>query len=130
MSHDELIRLVADGERTADAENVMRFTIHRIRKLLGPLCEKLGRDVIVTEQGGYGWNPEVPVSMVTERFEGLLREAGLRRGEACHVTNEILKLRRKYGGNNENRTVFDLAGHGIQLSAGAGFYSASDVLSS
>ena len=52
MSHDELTRLVADGERTADAENVMRFMIHRIRKLLGPLCEKLGRDVIVTEQGG------------------------------------------------------------------------------
>ena len=51
-------------------------------------------------------------------------------GEAYHVKNEILKLRRKYGGNDEKRTAFDLAGHGIQLSSGTEFYPVPDVLSS
>ena len=74
----------------------MRFTIHRIRKLLEPLCEKLGRDVIVTEQGGYGWNPEIPVSLDTERFEGLLREAG-RSEDADTVLERLLAALELYG---------------------------------
>ena len=75
VSHDELIRLVADGDRASDAENVMRFTIHRIRKILEPLSDVLGKEIVITGPGWYGWNPEVPAEIDAEEFERELRAA-------------------------------------------------------
>lgn len=74
VSHDELIRLVCIGDRAADAENVMRFTIHRIRKILEPIGKALGMELIITGPGYYGWNQAVPLEMDAERFEAEVRQ--------------------------------------------------------
>ena len=85
IARDELIRIFADGDRLSDPANFMRLTIHRIRRVLDPIGAVLGKELIVTRNGAYGWNPEVPLALDTEEFE-----AALRSGEGAEDPQEKL----------------------------------------
>ena len=87
VTHDELVRLFADMDRISDPAHFMRVTIHRIRKILEPIVNEIGSELVLTKQGAYKWNEDVPLSLDTEQFETALR--------ACDGSNETQeKLRR------------------------------------
>lgn len=80
VTYDELIRLFSDMDRISDPAHFMRVTIHRIRKILEPIVNEIGGELIVTRQGAYSWNADVPLVLDTEQFEAALR--------ACDGSNE------------------------------------------
>lgn len=73
----KLIDLLWGNESdSANPENVLRITLHRLRSILDQLWDGAGRELILRRDGGYGWNPEVPVTLDCERFESLAATEG------------------------------------------------------
>lgn len=65
----------SDSE-SANPENVLRITLHRLRAILDQLWDGAGRELILRREGGYGWNPETPVTLDCEQFELLAATEG------------------------------------------------------
>ncbi len=65
------------GEDSASAnpENVLRITLHRLRAQLDLLYPGAGRELILRRDGGYLWNTEIPIALDYEEFENLCRPA-------------------------------------------------------
>ena len=59
----------------ANPENTLRILLHRTRALLDQLYEGAGKACIQRKEGGYYWNPEIPVVVDYERFEALCQMA-------------------------------------------------------
>ena len=94
VSQYHLIRqLWGENADMANPENALRILLHRTRSLLDQLYDGAGRECILRKDGGYCWNPQVPVTLDYERFEqlyqrgsedrleDLLEALGLYRGE-------------------------------------------------
>ena len=72
FSQQKLIDLLWGSDSdSANPENVLRITLHRLRSILDQLWEGAGRELVIRRDGGYGWNPDVPVTLDCERFEAL-----------------------------------------------------------
>lgn len=77
FSQQKLIDLLWGSESdSANPENVLRITLHRLRTILDQLWDGAGRELILRRDGGYGWNPEIPVTLDCERFEALAAVEG------------------------------------------------------
>ena len=77
FSQQKLIDLLWGSESdSANPENVLRITLHRLRTILDQLWDGAGRELILRREGGYGWNPEIPVTLDCERFEALAAVEG------------------------------------------------------
>jgi len=60
---------------SANPENALRITLHRLRGLLDRLWPGAGRELILYREGGYQWNPQIPVALDCDRFEQLYAAA-------------------------------------------------------
>lgn len=77
FSQQKLIDLLWGNESdSANPENVLRITLHRLRAILDQLWEGAGRELIVRREGGYGWNPHVAVELDCETMETLAAAEG------------------------------------------------------
>lgn len=56
-------------------ENTLRLLLHRTRSQLDQLYEGAGRECILRKDGGYCWNPDVPLEVDYERFETLCQSS-------------------------------------------------------
>lgn len=77
LSQQRLMELLW-GEETGSAnpENALRITMHRLRRQLDALWPDAGRELILRQEGGYSWNWKIPVWVDAEQFEQLCsREA-------------------------------------------------------
>ena len=68
--------LWGDDPSSSNPENALRITLHRLRTLLNDLWPGAGKELICSQDGGYGWNPEISVSLDCDEFEELSRSAG------------------------------------------------------
>lgn len=75
VTRAELIDLLGDRERNDDPVGALKTTRMRARKLVAPLGELEGQELILSVPGGYAWNPEVETTLDVERFETLLQQA-------------------------------------------------------
>lgn len=75
VPRDELFRLMDSTGRSDDPGNVLRIYRSRLRKLLEPISDAVGCELIIGERGAYGWNPNVPVSLDVQEFESVCENA-------------------------------------------------------
>ena len=72
VSQKKLIELLwGDDPLSANPENALRITFHRARASLNQLWPTAGHDLIIRKDGGYTWNPEIPVTVDSEEFDQL-----------------------------------------------------------
>lgn len=72
LPQDELIDLLYGSDpKSSNPANSLKTSIHRVRSLLDRLWPGAGRDLILYQDGGYRWNPEVPVALDIDEFERL-----------------------------------------------------------
>lgn len=72
ISAQKLIELLwGDDPSSTNPENALRISLHRLRTLLNELWPGAGKELICSQDGGYGWNPEVPVTLDCDDFEQL-----------------------------------------------------------
>lgn len=65
----------AGGGESADPNGRLKAVFYRVRSMLNQLDEKAGHNWIIRRKGTYAWNPDVPLSLDTEEFEALCRQA-------------------------------------------------------
>ena len=92
FSQQKLIDLLwgSDSDST-NPENALRITLHRLRSILDQLWEGAGRELILRREGGYGFNPEVEVTLDYELFEGFAATQGDGRLAAIEQALELYK---------------------------------------
>ena len=72
VSQAKLIDLLWNEDSgSANPESALRITLHRLRAMLDQLWPDAGRELILHKAEGYCWNPEAPVRLDHEEFEGL-----------------------------------------------------------
>lgn len=72
IPQQKLIELLwGDDSDSANPENALRITLHRLRGLLDQLWPGAGRELIVRKEGGYTWNDSVTVILDCECFDAL-----------------------------------------------------------
>ena len=72
VSQKRLIELLWGNEpASSNPENALRITLHRTRTLLDSLLPDGGRTCILRGEGGYLWNPDIPVLLDCDRFDAL-----------------------------------------------------------
>lgn len=72
ISQKKLIDLLwGEDPASSNPENALRITLHRARTLLDNLSTGGGRTCILRKDGGYLWNPEVPIWLDCDRFDSL-----------------------------------------------------------
>lgn len=78
VPYGELIGLIWDGPQEQDAVrvNALKAILHRIRNFLDRLGEGAGRELLLSRDGCFQWNPKVSVSIDAEEFSRLIRESG------------------------------------------------------
>ena len=82
----ELTDLLWDeGDERVNPQGALKTTLHRLRSLLAPLKEAAGCDLIVRQNGTYGWNPQLLVDFDVEQFDRFCRE-----GRQCQHPEEKL----------------------------------------
>lgn len=57
----------------SNPENTLKIVLHRARTLLNQLWPSAGHELILYKNGGYIWNPEVPVTVDIDEFEILCK---------------------------------------------------------
>lgn len=70
---DELIRVLGNDQRDAAPVAALRTTLYRARRAIEPIERLTEAPLIVTQNGMYGWNPDVPVELDTAVMEELCR---------------------------------------------------------
>lgn len=73
VSQKKLMELFWNG--SANPENALRITLHRIRALLDTLFPGAGRQLILYKEGQCSWNREYPVLLDCDRFDDLLKHS-------------------------------------------------------
>lgn len=72
VSQQKLIQLLwGEDSSCSNPENALRITLHRLRTLLDQLWPKAGRQLILSREGSYRWNTEIPIEVDCSRFETL-----------------------------------------------------------
>lgn len=71
ISRKELIQLLWGNESSNNPENALKTTFHRVRTLLNQLSPSAGHDLLLWQNGGYIWNPAIPMTVDTDRFDQL-----------------------------------------------------------
>ena len=74
ISPEELIGVLWSEDRKQNAGGALKTTFWRARKILAALEDAVGYELVITGEGGYRWNPEVPVEVDAEEFVRLCRE--------------------------------------------------------
>lgn len=93
FSQQKLIDLLwEDDAASTNPENALRITLHRLRNLLDQLWPGAGKELIVRQEGGYAWNPTVPVTVDSERFDALSQAACEEENQRLTVVLEALSL--------------------------------------
>lgn len=88
VPYHELASLLWDGhEQGAGSLNTLKAILHRTRACLDQLWEGAGRELLISREGCYQWNPEVPLTLDTEEF---LRQC--RRGRRSSTEEERISL--------------------------------------
>ena len=73
---EELTRLLwSGGEKSSNPANALKTTFHRARACLEQLGGGLGRELIVRQEGGYIWNPNLPAALDVDEFTTLCQDA-------------------------------------------------------
>ena len=75
VPQEELAERLWGGESEDRHSGTLKTTVWRARQLLKPLAEMVGQELIVSEEGGYGWNSELPMEVDCEQFEKLCHAA-------------------------------------------------------
>ncbi len=73
--HELIDLLWGDEEHTSNPVNALKTSLHRVRSSLDALDEFGDLDFIVRRDGGYSWNPDLPVMLDVEEFDRLCQEA-------------------------------------------------------
>lgn len=76
VSRKELISLLWGDESSNNPENALKTTFHRVRTLLSQLWPSAGHDLITWKDGGYSWNPDVPMTVDSDEFDRLCQKDG------------------------------------------------------
>lgn len=72
ISQKKLIELLwGEDPSSTNPENALRITFHRVRSALNQLWPNAGHDLILRRDGGYTWNPDVPLVIDSEKFDSL-----------------------------------------------------------
>jgi len=72
ISQKKLIDLFwRNDSASSNPENALRIMLHRTRTLLDQLSAGCGRKCILYKEGGYMWNPDIPVWMDCDYFDTL-----------------------------------------------------------
>lgn len=72
VSQKKLIELLwGEDPASANPENALRITFHRVRSSLNQLWPTAGHDLILRKDGGYTWNTEIPMDIDSDRFDAL-----------------------------------------------------------
>ena len=96
LSQKKLIDLLWGAEpASSNPENALRITLHRARGILEKLSATDGRDYILHRDGGYLWNPGVPMELDCVRFDALCQSSVSDEEERLSQALEALSL---YGG--------------------------------
>ena len=75
IPREELSRLLGENENNAGGGSALRMTRLRARRVLEPLLENAGHELVLGGDGSIAWNPEVPTELDAEQFESLCRQA-------------------------------------------------------
>lgn len=74
VSRAELMRALWNADFSVNnPENTLKIVLHRARTLLNQLWPSAGHELILYKNGGYTWNPEIPVTVDTDEFEILCK---------------------------------------------------------
>lgn len=73
---EELIANVWNSSDNVNPTNAMRTAIFRARRMLDELTEGRGGKFLVSQNGGYMWNPELPTVIDCVEFDRLMTEIG------------------------------------------------------
>ena len=77
FSQQKLIDLLWGSDSdSANPENVLRITLHRLRGILDQLWDNAGRELILRREGGYGFHPDADVMLDCEQFALLAATQG------------------------------------------------------
>lgn len=72
LSSDELVALLWNEEKGGNPADALKTALHRVRALLDTLAPAAGHQMLLYKNGGYIWNPDVPLWLDTEEFERLI----------------------------------------------------------
>lgn len=75
IPREELSRLLGESENNAGGGSALRMTRLRARRILEPLLENAGQELVLGRDGSITWNPEIPTDVDAERFESLCHAA-------------------------------------------------------
>lgn len=86
VSQEELISLLWDEKNEhANPVGALKTTFSRIRSMLNALDESAGQILILRQNGGYLWNPDIPMTLDIEEFEALCRKASAEEDESLRL---------------------------------------------
>ena len=87
-------QLWGDDAEVTNPESTLRLLLHRTRGVLDQLYEGAGRECILRKDGGYCWNPEIPVVVDFEQFEALGQNPSADPSQRLSQVMEALELYR------------------------------------
>ena len=95
----ELIDVLWGGSsRGNNPPNALKTLFHRVRALLDCLWEGAGHDLLLRQEGGYAWNPNVPIAVDADQFLALCQAASEAADEETRLTY-LLKAAALYQGD-------------------------------
>lgn len=87
VTQEELIHLLWDEtEEGKNPAGALKTVFHRVRAMLDRLWPEAGRQLILYQNRGYRWNPNVPVSVDIDQFDDL----------CSNITNEEEQYLQEY----------------------------------
>lgn len=74
VATEDLISAVGDSPKNANPAGAMRTAIFRARQMLNDLTGDEDCKLLLSQNGGYMWNPEIPVVLDIDRFEQIVNQ--------------------------------------------------------
>ena len=97
IPHTELVELLwADSSRSSNPSSALKTTFHRVRATLDRLWPSAGHQLILNHDGGYVWNPDIPVTLDIDAFDHL---CSIRYGNEEEKLTNLLTALAMYRGN-------------------------------
>ena len=82
VSPDEVTALLWEGEEAPEnTSGALKTLFYRVRTLLNKLGEDAGQTLILRKDGGYVWNPDIPLDWDLDRVDTLYRKANAAQDE-------------------------------------------------
>ena len=94
IPREELARLLGESENNSGSGSALRMTRLRARRVLEPLTQGRGDELMLGKDGSIAWNPDVPTELDTEQFESLCRmaEEEVDREQCVEIYRKALSL--------------------------------------